>query len=37
MGLVPGTIKGVGASGTGFGGSVIWGRYAAQRIKELEA
>lgn len=37
MGLVPGTIKGVGASGTGFGGAVIWGRYAAQRIKELEA
>ena len=37
MGLVPGTIKGVSASGTGFGGAVIWGRYAAQRIKELEA
>ena len=37
MGVVPGTIKGVGASGTGFGGSLIWGRYAAQIINELEA
>lgn len=37
MGVVPGTIKGVGASGTGFGGAIIWGRYAAQRIAELES
>ena len=37
MGAVPASIKGVGASGTGFGGSVIWGRYAVQRINELEA
>ena len=36
MGVVPGTIKGVGASGTGFGGSLIWGRKVAQLIKELE-
>lgn len=37
MGRVPGTIKGVGASGCGFGGAVIWGRYAVQRINEATA
>jgi hypothetical protein len=36
MGVVPSTIKSVGASGTGFGGSMIWGRFTARRIKELE-
>jgi predicted oxidoreductase len=36
MGVVPSTIKSVGASGTGFGGSIIWGRFAAQQIKALE-
>lgn len=36
MGVIPGTIKSVGASGTGFGGALIWGRRVAQLIKELE-
>lgn len=36
MGVVPGTIRGVGASGTGFGGALIWGRRVAQIIKEKE-
>lgn len=37
MGIKPGTLRQVGASGTGFGGSMAWGRYVAQRIAELEA
>lgn len=36
MGIVPGTIKAVGASGTGFGGALIWGRRVAQIINEKE-
>lgn len=36
MGLVPGTIRSVGASGCGFGGALCWGRFAAQQIKNLE-
>lgn len=37
LGIKPGTIESVGASGIGFGGSMIWGRRVAQLIKELES
>lgn len=36
FGIVPLTRRGVGASGCGFGGSMIWGRYAAQMIAANE-
>ena len=36
QGLVPGTHRNNGASGTGFGGALIWGRKVAQLIDELE-
>lgn len=36
FGIVPLTRRGVGASGCGFGGAMIWGRYAAQQIAATE-
>lgn len=34
MGIIPLSRRGVGASGCGFGGAMIWGRLAARKIAE---
>lgn len=36
QGIIPLTRRSVGASGTGFGGAMIWGRHAARKINEMQ-